>query len=127
MRLPRGVPLLAAALTAVALTGPSPTPAAADPGSPCARQERVRVPGAALQRSACLADLTTTGLAGTPFTDIADQDGLTAEGTRTPSGVPGIQVDGYFRTPRTSTPRTAGGTTRSSSSGCRTTGTAASS
>ncbi|MEU3661081.1 tannase/feruloyl esterase family alpha/beta hydrolase [Streptomyces sp. NPDC032940] len=95
MRPSRAVPLLAAALTAAALTGPSPA-GAAEGGEHCGRQERVRVPGAALQRSACLADLTTTGLAGTDYTDPADQAGLTAAGTRTPSGVPGIQVDGYF-------------------------------
>ncbi|MFG3153352.1 tannase/feruloyl esterase family alpha/beta hydrolase [Streptomyces sp. NPDC048219] len=95
MRLSRAVPLLAAAMTAAALTGPSPA-GAAEGGDHCDRQERVRVPGAALQRSACLADLTTTGLAGTDYTDTADQAGLTAAGTRTPSGVPGIQIDGYF-------------------------------
>ncbi|MFD5448689.1 MULTISPECIES: tannase/feruloyl esterase family alpha/beta hydrolase [unclassified Streptomyces] len=95
MRLSRSVPLLAAAMTAAALTGPSPA-TAAEGGGHCGRQERVRVPGAALERSACLADLTTTGLAGTVYTDMADQAGLTAAGTRTPSGVPGIQIDGYF-------------------------------
>ncbi|MFJ8082561.1 tannase/feruloyl esterase family alpha/beta hydrolase [Streptomyces sp. NPDC096205] len=94
MRLSRGVPL-AAALLAVTVTGPAPAAGAADDGH-CARQERVRVPGAEFQRSACLADLTTTGLAGTPYTDTADQAGLTAKDTRSPSGVPGIQVDGYF-------------------------------
>ncbi|MGC0408172.1 dienelactone hydrolase [Streptomyces sp. SAI-195] len=96
MRLRRGVPFLVVVLTAVTLTGPSPTAAAAETGTRCARKEHVRVPGAAVQRSTCLADLTTTGLAGTPYTDLADQAGLTASGTRTPSGVPGIQVDGYF-------------------------------
>ncbi|MGW2294618.1 tannase/feruloyl esterase family alpha/beta hydrolase [Streptomyces violaceorubidus] len=96
MRLPRGVPFLAAVLTAVTLSTPSPSVAAADTGAHCARKERVRVPGAAVQRSTCLPDLTTTGLAGTPYTDLADQAGLTASGTRAPSGVPGIQVDGYF-------------------------------
>lgn len=97
MRLSRGVPFLAAALTAVTLTGPAPAAtAAAETGGHCARLERVRVPGAALQRGACLDDLTTTGLAGTRYTDPADQAGLTAAGTRTPSGVPGIQIDGYF-------------------------------
>ncbi|MFG3321513.1 tannase/feruloyl esterase family alpha/beta hydrolase [Streptomyces sp. NPDC048171] len=97
MRLSRGVPFLAAALTAVTLTGPAPAAtAAAETGGHCARLERVRVPGAALQRGACLEDLTTTGLAGTRYTDPADQAGLTAAGTRTPSGVPGIQIDGYF-------------------------------
>ncbi|MFJ5773865.1 tannase/feruloyl esterase family alpha/beta hydrolase [Streptomyces sp. NPDC093094] len=94
MRLSRGVPLVAA-LLAVTVTGPAPAARAAADGH-CARQERVRVPGAEFQTSACLADLTTTGLAGTPYTDTADQAGLTAGGTRSPSGVPGVQVDGYF-------------------------------
>ncbi|MGZ3114163.1 tannase/feruloyl esterase family alpha/beta hydrolase [Streptomyces sp. H62] len=96
MRLPRGVPFLAAALTAVALTQPAPAAAQADGGGHCSRQDRVRVPDAALQRSACLDDLTTAGLAGTPYTDMADQAGLTAGGTEVPSGVPGVQIDGYF-------------------------------
>ncbi|CAL9631614.1 tannase/feruloyl esterase family alpha/beta hydrolase [Streptomyces sp. enrichment culture] len=94
MRPSRGVPLLAVALAAAALTAPSPARAAGD--GHCAHQERVRVPGAAHQRSACLPDLTTTGLAGTPYTDMADQAGLTAPATRSPSGVPGVQIDGYF-------------------------------
>ena len=97
MRLSRGVPFLAAVLTAVTLTGPAPAATAApETSGHCARLESVRVPGAALQRGACLDDLTTTGLAGTGYTDPADQAGLTAVGTRTPSGVPGIQIDGYF-------------------------------
>ncbi|MGV9456473.1 tannase/feruloyl esterase family alpha/beta hydrolase [Streptomyces sp. NPDC003635] len=93
MRLTRGVPFVAAALTAAALSSPAPAGATAAVDGHC---ERVRVPGAAFQRSACLADLTTTGLAGTPYTDLADQAGLTAAGTQVPSGVPGIQIDGYF-------------------------------
>ncbi|MCC8452466.1 tannase/feruloyl esterase family alpha/beta hydrolase [Streptomyces rochei] len=99
MRTLRGVPFLAAALTAVSLTTPGPAnaaTAATDGSGHCARQERVRVPGAALQRTACLDDLTTTGLAGTPYTDLTDQAGLTAGGTRAPSGISGVQVDGYF-------------------------------
>ncbi|MFD8305813.1 tannase/feruloyl esterase family alpha/beta hydrolase [Streptomyces sp. NPDC059690] len=96
MRPIRGVPLAAATLLAAALAWPAHASAAAVGGEHCARQERVRVPGAALQRDACLPDLTTTGLAGTPYTDSADQAGLTAVGTRTPSGVPGLQIDGYF-------------------------------
>ncbi|WP_458248071.1 tannase/feruloyl esterase family alpha/beta hydrolase [Streptomyces sp. MAI_2237] len=96
MRPIRGVPLAAATLLAAALAWPAHASAAAVGGEHCARQERVRVPGAALQRGACLPDLTTTGLAGTPYTDSADQAGLTAAGTRTPSGVPGLQIDGYF-------------------------------
>ncbi|KAB2971446.1 tannase/feruloyl esterase family alpha/beta hydrolase [Streptomyces sp. SS1-1] len=96
MRLSRAVPFLAATLLAAALGGPGPASAATGGEQHCARQDRVRVPGAALQQAACLDDLTTTGLAGTPYTDLADQAGLTARDTRTPSGVPGIQIDGYF-------------------------------
>ncbi|MGW3729908.1 tannase/feruloyl esterase family alpha/beta hydrolase [Streptomyces sp. NPDC000851] len=100
MRPSRGVPsvaaALAAAIAAAALSAPTPAAAAAVGDSHCERQERVHVPGAEFQRTACLADLTTTGLAGTPYTDLADQAGLTARATRTPSGVPGVQVDGYF-------------------------------
>ncbi|MBZ9641149.1 tannase/feruloyl esterase family alpha/beta hydrolase [Streptomyces sp. PSKA30] len=100
MRPSRGVPsvaaALAAAIVAAALSAPTPAAAAGVGDSHCERQERVRVPGAEFQRTACLADLTTTGLAGTPYTDLADQAGLTARATRTPSGVPGVQVDGYF-------------------------------
>ena len=94
MRPSRGVPLLVAALAAAVLTAPSPAGAAGD--GHCARQDRLRVPGAARQRDACLSDLTTAGLAGTPYTDMADQTGLTAAATRSPSGVPGVQIDGYF-------------------------------
>ncbi|GAA2477472.1 tannase/feruloyl esterase family alpha/beta hydrolase [Streptomyces longisporus] len=96
MRPSRGVPLAAAALAAAALTWPAHAHATAVRGDHCAHQERVHVPGAAFQQSTCLPDLTTTGLAGTPYTDMADQAGLTARATRTPSGVPGVQIDGYF-------------------------------
>ncbi|MGW1957096.1 tannase/feruloyl esterase family alpha/beta hydrolase [Streptomyces sp. NPDC001920] len=96
MRLSRCVPFAAATLLAGALGWPAPATAAAGGTHHCAGHEQVRVPGAAFQRSACLPDLTTTGLAGTPYTDMADQAGLTARGTRTPSGVPGVQIDGYF-------------------------------
>ncbi|MFD0071353.1 tannase/feruloyl esterase family alpha/beta hydrolase [Streptomyces sp. NPDC127166] len=108
MRLFPGVPLFAALLTGVTVLAPaSPAgakaPAAASPAGAeapaaahCARQDRVQVPGAERQQSACLDDLTTTGLAGTPYTDMADQAGLAAKATRNPSGVPGVQIDGYF-------------------------------
>ncbi|MFF4357528.1 tannase/feruloyl esterase family alpha/beta hydrolase [Streptomyces sp. NPDC001604] len=96
MRPSRGVPLAAAALVTAALTWPAPARATAVGEDHCVHQERVHVPGAAFQQSACLPDLTTTGLAGTPYTDMADQAGLTARATRTPSGVPGVQIDGYF-------------------------------
>ncbi|MEV3857329.1 tannase/feruloyl esterase family alpha/beta hydrolase [Streptomyces sp. NPDC050095] len=97
MRTPRSVPLLATALVALAASGPQAASAAALHGAPCARQAHARVPGAQFQERACLADLTTAGLAGTRYTDTADQAGLTAKGTRSPSGVPGLQIDGYFR------------------------------
>lgn len=96
MRLSRAVPFVAATLLAAALSGPTPATAASVGERHCAGQDRVRVPGAALQQSACLPDLTTAALAGTPYTDMADQAGLTARGTRNPTGVPGIQIDGYF-------------------------------
>ncbi|MEU1414386.1 tannase/feruloyl esterase family alpha/beta hydrolase [Streptomyces sp. NPDC005731] len=92
MRLSRSVLLFAAALLASTLGGP----ASAVGGDPCGRQEKVRVPGAAFQQSACLEDMTTAALAGTPYTDMADQAGLTAKDTRNPSGVPGLQIEGFF-------------------------------
>ncbi|TXS32447.1 tannase/feruloyl esterase family alpha/beta hydrolase [Streptomyces sp. ms191] len=96
MRPIRGVPLLAALLTGLTVLGPA-APAGAEGGGPsCARQELLRVPGAERQQTACLGDLTTAGLAGTAYTDMADQAGLSAKGTRNPSGVPGVQIDGYF-------------------------------
>jgi hypothetical protein len=96
MRPSRGVPVVAVTLVAAALTWPNPAGAATAGEDHCARRQRLHVPGAAFQQSACLPDLTTTGLAGTPYTDMADQAGLTAKATRTPSGVPGVQIDGYF-------------------------------
>ncbi|KKZ68965.1 prolyl oligopeptidase family serine peptidase, partial [Streptomyces showdoensis] len=95
MRPSQGVPLLAALLTGLTVLGPAAPAGAQVPGH-CARQERLQVPGAERQESACLPDLTTAGLAGTPYTDMGDQAGLSAKGTRHPSGVPGVQIDGYF-------------------------------
>ncbi|MDN3025925.1 tannase/feruloyl esterase family alpha/beta hydrolase [Streptomyces sp. S.PB5] len=94
MHVSRGVSFVAATMVAAALTWSPPAAAVSD--EHCARQDRLRVPGAAFQQSVCLPDLTTAGLAGTPYTDMADQAGLTAKATRTPSGVPGVQIDGYF-------------------------------
>ncbi|MGW6414964.1 tannase/feruloyl esterase family alpha/beta hydrolase [Streptomyces sp. NPDC055055] len=97
MRLFPGVSLVAALLTGVTVLAPAGSAGAQEVGSAhCARQDRLRVHGAEHQQAACLADLTTTGLAGTPYTDMADQAGLAAQGTRNPSGVPGVQIDGYF-------------------------------
>ena len=96
MRVSRGMPLIAVALLALTVPGPAPAWATAGRDGHCAHQQRVHVPGAEFQQSACLGDLTTSGLAGTPYTDMADQAGLTAQGTHHPSGVPGTQIDGYF-------------------------------
>src|SRR5690606_41757676 len=85
------------------------------------------VPGAEKQVSACLDDLTTAGTIASGHTVPADWAGLHATGTRNPSGVPGVQVDGISPTPPRSTPTTAGTTTPSSSSVSRRNGTAASS
>ncbi len=67
----------------------------------CARQDRIDVPGAEVQQTACLNDLTTAGTVASGHTDPQDWAGLHAAGTTNPTGVPGIQVDGYF--PDTST------------------------
>ncbi|PVG81376.1 tannase/feruloyl esterase family alpha/beta hydrolase [Nocardioides gansuensis] len=80
-----------------------PTPA--EPG--CARMSELLVPQAEMQKTACLADLTTAGTVASGHTNPNDWAGLHASGTRNPSGVPGIQVDGYF--PDTSTSNTNNG------------------
>jgi hypothetical protein len=91
-------------------------PAAAAPGGPgagprpCTAGDTVEVPGAEHSVTACLPDLTTTGLQQAPpgqYTDAADWTGLHVPGTQNPSGVPGLQVDGYF--PDTSTSNTLHG------------------
>jgi predicted esterase len=67
----------------------------------CRNADAVKVPGAETQKSACLDDLTTAGTAASGHTDPSDWAGLTPTEQRNPSGVPGLQVDGYF--PDTST------------------------
>ncbi|MFE9396435.1 tannase/feruloyl esterase family alpha/beta hydrolase [Streptomyces flavidovirens] len=96
MRPSRGVPFVAALLMVLTTVGSAGAEARAPEAGPCARQDRTVVPGAVHQRVACLPDLTTAGLAGTAYTDMADQVGLSAKGTKNPSGVPGAQIDGYF-------------------------------
>ncbi|WP_084549749.1 3-hydroxybutyrate oligomer hydrolase family protein [Actinomadura rifamycini] len=54
------------------------------------------VPGAQKQVAACLDDLTTAGTVASGHTVPGDYAGLHASGTRNPSGVPGVQIDGYF-------------------------------
>ncbi|MEV4231508.1 3-hydroxybutyrate oligomer hydrolase family protein [Streptomyces bobili] len=70
----------------------------------CASLSRLWVPGAARQQADCLDELTTAGTVASGHTDPADWAGLTPKGLTVPSGVPGIQVDGYF--PDTSTTNT---------------------
>ena len=62
---------------------------------------RLIVPGAQRQVAACLDDLTTAGTTATGHTVPSDWAGLHPAGARNPTGVPGIQIDGYF--PDTST------------------------
>jgi tannase/feruloyl esterase/3HB-oligomer hydrolase 3HBOH len=67
----------------------------------CASTDRLRVPGAERQVTACLDELTTAGTVASGHTNPDDWAGLTQTGLPQPVGVPGIQVDGYF--PDTST------------------------
>ncbi|TDB94429.1 tannase/feruloyl esterase family alpha/beta hydrolase [Actinomadura sp. 7K534] len=83
------VPFLVAPLVAVV------PPVHAD--TRCPRMDRVHVPGAQRQTAACLADLTTAGTVESGHTEPAQWTGLHAAATRNPSGVPGVQIDGYFR------------------------------
>ncbi|MFE4534634.1 tannase/feruloyl esterase family alpha/beta hydrolase [Streptomyces scopuliridis] len=100
MRVRTGVTVLAAMLMAVTATGaaPAPVPASEAGAAPshCGARERVSVPGAEFQTTACLPDLTSAALAGTQYTDSTDWSPLFAKGTQNPSGVPGVQIDGYF-------------------------------
>jgi hypothetical protein len=82
-------------------------PAAAHPdghggelvGRPCTAADSVVVPGAERADTVCLDDITTAGLlaetSGT-YTEQADWISLHAPGTTNPTGVRGLQVDGYF-------------------------------
>ncbi|MFJ6518232.1 tannase/feruloyl esterase family alpha/beta hydrolase [Streptomyces filamentosus] len=105
----RGAPaaLALAALTlstAPATALPADGTGAAGTAGHCARQAQLRVPGAEVQRTACLAELTTAGTVASGHTDPADWAGLTSKDLSVPAGVPGIQIDGYF--PDTSTTNT---------------------
>ncbi|MFA1545747.1 alpha/beta hydrolase family protein [Actinomadura chokoriensis] len=91
----------AAGVAAAALAAP----AHAQAHNPC--EAGLTVPGAQKQAAACLDDLTTAGTTGSGHTVPADWAGLHAAGTRNPTGVPGIQLDGYF--PDTSTFNTNNG------------------
>ncbi len=60
------------------------------------RQVPHLVPHAEVQDGDCLKDLTTAGTEKTGHTNKQDWSGLNAAGTNNPSGVGGVQVDGYF-------------------------------
>ena len=118
MRLrPRTTTLLVSLGTAAALSlqvapaGAYPGHSGGDPASrPCTSADTVAVPGAERAETACLPDITTAGLlTATPgqYTDRTDWATLSAPGTTNPTGVPGLQVDGYF--PDTSTFNTTHG------------------
>ncbi|KAB2340626.1 tannase/feruloyl esterase family alpha/beta hydrolase [Actinomadura rudentiformis] len=74
----------------------APFAAAGTAGADGCGERGLRVPGAARAIAACLPDLTTAGTIRTGHTDPADWAGLEAPGTAHPSGVPGVQLDGYF-------------------------------
>ncbi|WP_433165539.1 alpha/beta hydrolase family protein [Kribbella sp. CA-247076] len=63
---------------------------------PAEAHRQVRVPGAEYQQLAYLDDLTTTGTVASGHTNPADYAGLTHSGLPQQSGVPGVQIDGYF-------------------------------
>ena len=103
---------LTALIASAALVAAAP-PASADKstdkpgGGHCARQSKIDVPGAEMQKVSCLDDLTTAGTVPSGHSRAADFAGLHTPGTVNPTGVPGIQVDGYF--PDTSTANTNNG------------------
>jgi hypothetical protein len=99
--------LAALGLAATTLLVPQGASARTAPVAHCRGEDRVAVPGAERQETACLADLTTASTVATGHTNPNDWAGLNAAGTKNPSGVPGIQVDGYF--PDTSTSNTNNG------------------
>jgi hypothetical protein len=94
---------LRAAMVAVALVA-VPAPATAADSASCAH---LWVPGAERQVVSCLDELTTAGTVASGHTVAADWAGLTQASLPQPSGVPGIQVDGYF--PDTSVTNTNNG------------------
>ncbi|WP_346277369.1 tannase/feruloyl esterase family alpha/beta hydrolase [Pseudonocardia sp.] len=95
-------------LGALALPAPAEATEQASAGpSACRGMQQLTVSGAERLEAACLSDLTTAGTIKTGHTDPSDFAGLSVPGTVNPSGVPGIQLDGYF--PDTSAFNTAHG------------------
>ncbi|MDQ4124887.1 MAG: tannase/feruloyl esterase family alpha/beta hydrolase, partial [Actinomycetota bacterium] len=62
----------------------------------CVGQEKVEVPGAELQELYCVDDLSTAGTQTNGRSDRSDWGTLHHRDTRNPSGIPGLQVEGYF-------------------------------
>lgn len=83
-----------AGLLSVALLPAGTTEAGSN--GPCRNMSKLRVPHAERQEIDCLEDLTTEGTSRSGHTNTSDWSGLHAESTRNPSGIPGIQIDGYF-------------------------------
>ena len=106
--------LAATALLAAALPVTAAGAAAPSASTLCDRTEQLRVPGAEHAEVSCHDDLTTSGLlkgvytATNPLngvhTDYNDFANLHAPGTVNPTGVPGVQVDGYFADTSTTNP-----------------------
>src|SRR3954452_4570621 len=69
-------------------------PSASAPPTGCGGPGTLRVPGAQLQISACLADLTTAATVNTGHSIAAEWAGLQPAGAINPTGIPGIQLDG---------------------------------
>ena len=63
---------------------------------PASAHRQLHVPGAEYQELAHLDDLTTAGTVASGHTNPADYVGLTHSGLPQQSGVPGVQIDGYF-------------------------------
>jgi len=85
---------------AAALAGVLATAAPAS-AADCPNAAAATMPGAERQEQACLDDITTAGTQANGHTGRSDWEGLHAQGTKNPTGIPGLQIDGYF--PDTST------------------------
>ena len=79
-------------LVAAAAAACAPAAGAAE----CPNSDGLKVPGAEMQMQACLDDLTTAGTQQNGHTDRSDWQGLAPANQRNPSGVPGLQIDGYM-------------------------------
>jgi hypothetical protein len=90
------LPALSLTAACLLLTTPATAAPTGTPDGHCAGRIHLQVPGAAYQQADCLDELTTAGTVASGHTDPADYAGLTPKDLPTPSGVPGIQIDGYF-------------------------------